>query len=313
MGRGEVAATGHFRLTPMTDGRGDTERGVVAPAGLDALIAERYAQGCCPAQIFGALTSGALGAEAAAPLGPQAAVAALQRALGAALSSRETDALLRGCPGPDFGRLPSAIDVPGRRVGVLMKIERPPIVLFDGLIDADECEEVMRLATPRLAPSTHNYDGRPLSESRDDGRTSESADLLRSERLEVCERLDRRVEALLNWPAEFSAKWQVLRYGVGAQFRPHYDCFGAQFGPWHPVFRAGGARCGTLIIFLATPRRGGATSFPQLSLEVPALRGNALYFGYPRPVRVLHSGTPVLEGEKWVMVKWFRLGPFARA
>lgn len=273
--------------------------------GVHESIAVRYAEGHCPAQIFAALTCDGLDSAAA--------VAALQHVLGNALAPREANALLRGSPGPGLEGAPSVIDVAGREVNVLMNLAKPRIMLFGNLIDDDECDEVMRIAEPRLKRSTHNYDGGKVTESLDDGRTSYGADLLRHERIAVCDRLDERVQALLNWPIDFSAKWQVLRYGVGGEFKPHYDCFHDSFGPWHPVLRGGGHRCGTLLVYLKTPARGGATVFPELSLEVPAHRGSAVYFDYPKPVRVLHGGSPVLEGEKWVMVKWFRQGPFNRA
>jgi prolyl 4-hydroxylase len=268
-------------------------------------IAERHAEGHCPAQIFAGLTADGLD--------PAAAVEALQQVLGTALPQGEADALRRGCPGAHLDGPAPAVAVQGRDVKILMKLDKPRIVLFDGLIGDDECDEVMRIAQPRLKRSTYNHDGGQVTESLDDARTSWGADLPRHERIPVCERLDERVQALLDWPADFSAKWQVLRYGVGGEFKPHYDCFHDSFGPWHPVLRGGGHRCGTLIVYLQTPSRGGSTVFPELSLEVPAHRGRALYFAYPKPVRVLHGGAPVLEGEKWAMVKWFRQGPVRRA
>jgi prolyl 4-hydroxylase len=269
-------------------------------------IAERYAEGHCPAQIFAALTGEGLDTEPA--------VAALQHVLGAALTPREVDALLRGSPGPDLEGAPSAIDVMGREVRVVMNLRKPRVMLFDRLLDDAECYEIMRIARPRLQRSTQNYDGsKAITENVDDARTSESANLLRHERIAVCDLLDARVQALLNWPIDFAGGWQVLRYGVGGQFKPHYDCFHDNLGPWHPAMRRGGHRCATLIVYLQSPTRGGSTVLPELSLEVPAQRGSALFFAYPKPVRVLHGGSPVLEGEKWAMVKWFRQGPFDRA
>jgi prolyl 4-hydroxylase len=64
-------------------------------------------------------------------------------------------------------------------------------------------------------------------------------------------------------------------------------------------------------MYLNTPRRGGATVFPETRLEVAAQRGNAVFFSYDRPhpmTRTLHGGAPVLEGEKWVATKWLREG-----
>ena len=269
---------------------------VARPPQLETIhqsIAERYAEGHCPAQIFAALTGEGLDTESA--------IAALQHVLGAALAPREVDAFLRGSPGPDLDGARSAIDVMGREVRVLMNLRQPRVMLFDRLLDDAECSELMRIARPRL------------QQTADDARTTQSANLLRHERIAVCDLLDARVQALLNWPIDFAGGWKVLRYGVGGQFKPHYDCFHDSLGPWHPVMRRGGHRCATLIVYLQSPIRGGTTILPDLSLDVPAQRGSALFFAYPKPARVLHGGSPVLEGEKWAMVKWFRQGPFDRA
>ena len=62
-------------------------------------------------------------------------------------------------------------------------------------------------------------------------------------------------------------------------------------------------------MYLNTPEGGGATTFPDVGLEVSPVRGNAVFFSYDRPhisTRTLHGGTPVIEGAKWVATKWLR-------
>ncbi len=49
--------------------------------------------------------------------------------------------------------------------------------------------------------------------------------------------------------------------------------------------------------------------FPDVGLEVAAIRGNAVFFAYDRPQpvsRTLHGGTPVTAGEKWICTRWMR-------
>jgi prolyl 4-hydroxylase len=70
---------------------------------------------------------------------------------------------------------------------------------------------------------------------------------------------------------------------------------------------------GTLVMYLNTPARGGATTFPDAGLEVAPVRGSGVFFSYDRPhpsTRTLHGGAPVLAGEKWVATKWLREGVF---
>ena len=58
---------------------------------------------------------------------------------------------------------------------------------------------------------------------------------------------------------------------------------------------------------------GGATVFPDIGLEVAAIRGHACFFSYDRPdpvTRTLHGGTPVTAGEKWIATRWMRESPY---
>ena len=102
---------------------------------------------------------------------------------------------------------------------------------------------------------------------------------------------------------------QVLHYRPGAEYRPHHDYFDPKHGGTAAVLARGGQRVGTLVMYLNTPARGGATTFPDVALEVAAIKGNAVFFSYDRAhasTRTLHGGGPVVEGEKWVATKWLR-------
>jgi prolyl 4-hydroxylase len=126
------------------------------------------------------------------------------------------------------------------------------------------------------------------------------------------QRIESRIAALLDWPVENGEGLQVLRYGVGAQYKPHYD----YFDPVHPgvrsILKRGGQRVASVVMYLNTPPSGGATIFPDARFEVGAIKGNAVFFSYDRPhpmTRSLHGGAPVTQGEKWVATKWLREGP----
>jgi prolyl 4-hydroxylase len=266
-------------------------------------IAERRGEDYCAAQIFNAIQSSGWSREAAA--------AAMQHVMGDVVTQREIDALICGFPWPDLSQSSSVITVHGHEVQVLMDMRNPRIVLFGNLLTDEECDQFIRLAEPRMQRSKASRDGVSKPDAVHEGRTSYSANLWRGEH-EVVNRVDERVHALLNWPVEFSEDWQVMRYDKGAQFVPHFDCFSPDVGPWHPWLRRGGHRCGTLLIYLKTPQRGGSTAFPDVPMDVRAHKGSAVYFAYPRSdslARTKHAGAPVMEGEKWAVVKWFRQGP----
>ena len=169
----------------------------------------------------------------------------------------------------------------------------------------------MEIAASRMERSTvvanDAADGNAVSEIR----TSFGTFLRRGE-FDVCNRVDARVQALVNWPVDFTEDLQVLRYDKGAEYKPHHDYFDSAAGPWTANLRRGGQRVGSMIIYLNTPERGGGTVFPDVPMDVYARKGSAVLFTYPvadPSSRSLHGGTPVIEGQKWAAVKWFRQGP----
>jgi prolyl 4-hydroxylase len=106
---------------------------------------------------------------------------------------------------------------------------------------------------------------------------------------------------------------QILHYGVGAEYQPHYDYFSPEDPGTAALLQHGGQRVATLITYLNTPDAGGATVFPDIGLEVAPLRGHAVFFSYDRPQpasRTLHGGTPVTAGEKWIATRWMREGVY---
>ena len=122
--------------------------------------------------------------------------------------------------------------------------------------------------------------------------------------------IEQLIAKLLNWPIENGEGLQVLKYGVGQEYRPHNDYFSSATTTY---MDHGGQRVGTFIMYLNTPKRGGSTVFLDSGLEVTPQAGSALFFSYgsaDATSKTLHAGTPVLEGEKWIATKWLRRGRF---
>ena len=198
-----------------------------------------------------------------------------------------------------------------REVGVLINLLAPRIVVFSNLISSEECDALIELAARRLARSETVQTDTGSSEVNN-ARTSQGMFFERGEH-PVVARVEARMAALLDWPVENGEGLQVLRYGPGAQYKPHFD----YFDPAHPgtptLLTRGGQRVASLVCYLNTPALGGATVFPDLQLDVTPVRGNAVFFSYDRPhpiTKTLHGGAPVVEGEKWVATKWLREGRF---
>jgi prolyl 4-hydroxylase len=214
-------------------------------------------------------------------------------------------------PEPDLSTGGNAIVIDGHPVQVALTMRNPRVVVFHHLLTDEECEALIEQARPRLARSeTIEYatGGNEVNAAR----TSQGMFFSRGESPLVA-RIEARIAALVRWPVNRGEGIQILRYGPGAEYRPHFDYFDPAMPGTAAVLRRGGQRVGTLVMYLRAPERGGSTVFPDVALDVAPVRGSGVFFSYDRPhagTRTLHGGSPVLEGEKWVATKWLREGEF---
>ncbi|MGI4778442.1 MAG: 2OG-Fe(II) oxygenase [Janthinobacterium lividum] len=210
-------------------------------------------------------------------------------------------------PGPDLVSSPLYLDGGDRRVHVLHTMKHPRVVVFGDLLSDDECAALVASAGRRLARSL-TVETKTGGETLNVDRTSDGMFFERGEN-ELVACIERRIAALLRWPVEFGEGLQVLRYGPGAEYKPHYDYFDPAEPGTPSILQRGGQRVATLVMYLQEPEQGGATTFPDVGLEVAPKRGTGVFFSYDRPdpaTRSLHGGAPVLAGEKWVATKWLR-------
>jgi prolyl 4-hydroxylase len=210
-------------------------------------------------------------------------------------------------PDPDLDESPLYLDAGDRQVCVLQSMYNPRVVVFGGLLSDEECDALIELAKPRLARSL-TVETKTGGEEINADRTSNGMFFQRGEN-ELVRRIEARIARLVNWPEENGEGLQVLQYGPGTEYKPHYDYFDPAEPGTPTILKRGGQRVGTLVMYLAEPDKGGGTTFPDVHLEVAPKRGNAVFFSYERPhpsTRTLHGGAPVLAGEKWIATKWLR-------
>ena len=214
-------------------------------------------------------------------------------------------------PEPALTGQPNALWAVDREVRIVMAMSHPRVIVFGGLLSAEECDGLVDLSRPRLARS-ETVDNATGGSEVNEARTSRGMFFERGE-TPLIARIEARIAALVNWPVDHGEGLQILHYGPGAEYRPHHDYFDPAQPGTPTILQRGGQRVGTLVMYLNTPDRGGATVFPDVGLDVAPVKGNAVFFSYDRPhamTRTLHGGAPVLEGEKWVATKWLRQGVF---
>lgn len=256
-------------------------------------IAEQSALGHAPEALLSSMLASGWSA-------PSAERALSEVLLGLAIESKQATSL----PAPV--RVPD-LCASGGGVQVIASMHNPRIVVLSGLLSHDECDELVALARHRMARS-ETLELATGSGAIHESRTSQGMFFDREEN-PLCSRIERRIADLFDWPLDHGEGLQVLHYGPGAEYKPHYDYFDPAQPGTVPVLKRGGQRVASVVMYLNTPRKGGGTVFPDVQFEVAPVKGNAVFFSYDRPdpiTRSLHGGSPVIEGEKWVATKWLR-------
>ena len=195
-----------------------------------------------------------------------------------------------------------------REVKVALSMDKPALRVLDGLLTGEECDELIALATPRLARAlTVNATG---GQQVDHRRTSVGM-FFKPGELPLVAQLEQRIAALFDIPVSHGEGLQILHYLPGQEYQPHYDWFDPDHPGYATVTARGGQRIASVVMYLNTPEAGGGTAFPEVGLTVTALRGSAVYFAYEGcDASSLHAGLPVLRGEKWIATKWLREKPY---
>ncbi|MEY2953161.1 MAG: hypothetical protein RLZZ401_1248 [Pseudomonadota bacterium] len=199
------------------------------------------------------------------------------------------------------------LDAGDRQVHVLTVMRQPRVVVLGNLLSDEECDALIERARPKMARSL-TVSTQTGGEEVNADRTSQGMFFQRNEN-PLVGAIEARIARLLQWPVENGEGLQILQYGPGAEYKPHYDYFDPQEPGTPTILTRGGQRVGTLVMYLSEPVQGGATIFPDVGLSVAPKRGNAVFFSYDKAhpsTKTLHGGAPVIEGQKWIATKWLR-------
>ncbi len=197
---------------------------------------------------------------------------------------------------------------------VIATLERPRVAVMRDVLSAEECDRLMHEAEATMTRS-EVITADNAGTTPDKTRTS-CGMYFEPGRLPLADAVQRRMMAMMDMPIDHGEPLQVLRYGPGDVYQPHFDFFESD-GADHVDSTVGlyGQRVATMICYLADVAEGGATCFPEVGLEVRPRRGMAVYFTYVDADGAvdrtsLHGGAPVITGEKWILTQWCRSRPY---
>lgn len=203
----------------------------------------------------------------------------------------------------------NSVQTRDRVISVAMRVEQPDVVLLRSVLSIAECEELIRRSQVKLKQST-TVD-RSTGENKVIADRSSRGTYFMLEEDDLISDIDRRLSDLTNWPIERTEGIQILNYGLGGEYKPHFDYFPPDDSGSSVHMAQGGQRIATIVMYLNDVEEGGETIFPKVHLSITPHRGDAVYFGYcdksghVDPL-TLHGGAPVRRGEKWIATKWLR-------
>lgn len=185
---------------------------------------------------------------------------------------------------------------------------QPPIFCVDNFLSDFECDFLIQHAQDSFGPAP--VVGKGAGEVSP-SRTSATCYLAREDLPGVL----RKVSCLTGKPVEHCELPQVGRYFPAQQYLQHYDAFDMSTEDGRRFAANGGQRSITVLIYLNTVERGGATRFPALNLDVQPVRGMALIF-FPATVdglmdkMALHAALPAID-TKYVSQVWIRQSTYS--
>lgn len=170
--------------------------------------------------------------------------------------------------------------------------EDPKII--KNFISYEDCEHVINISKGKMRPSAVG-DYSEVSEIR----VSESS--IPNNFDPIIEKIRFKCAKYTNTPFLLLEDTQVTHYNTGGYYRIHKD---EENGVYDYKRRF------TFIIALNDDYKGGYTEFPNINKRYKLNKGDALFFSPTSGIHKIasdlaeHSGTPVTEGEKWIINQW---------
>ena len=190
------------------------------------------------------------------------------------------------------------------------KIDNSLVELYtiDNFLNDFECQEVIKITKKYSKESTVvNYSSDRNTSNWRTSLTCHLNDI--NENKEIISKINQKICLTINIEDTFSEPIQAQYYQVGKQFKPHTDYFDP--GTNINDVELKGNRTWTFMIYLNDVKIGGETHFPIINKSIKPKRGMALIWnnndlnGKPN-YNTLHQGMPPIEGEKYIITKWFR-------
>tara|TARA_Y100000996_G_C22523657_1_gene643505 strand:- start:537 stop:1160 length:624 start_codon:yes stop_codon:yes gene_type:complete len=193
---------------------------------------------------------------------------------------------------------------------VTMYSADPVIYVVSDFLSDQECKSFIELGMGKMERA------RVISDSKDDQKidSTRTNDYLwiTHDANDLVHEVSKRFSVLVQMPINNAEQFQLVYYGPGNEYKPHYDAFDNKTPEGQNNWFPGGQRMVTALAYLNDVKQGGETDFPNVNVSVKPNKGDVVVFhncieGTTEiNPNSLHAGSPVIAGEKWAVNLWFR-------
>ncbi len=191
--------------------------------------------------------------------------------------------------------------------------ENYQVQIYRDFLTHEECDQIIEIAKRQGLEHSMVY-GADEDVVDDSSRISKQA-WLKDSSSRLIKSISDKVSKITGYPVSHQEDLQVVHYGVGGMFTPHYDPCVMEDNECKRMNGESGARVFTFLIYLNDEMEGGETLFPLLSEKIKPVKGSAILFKSTDDDGHLiknsqHGGAVVRSGEKWICNKWVRENPY---
>ena len=150
----------------------------------------------------------------------------------------------------------------------------PIVWIVDDFVADDERSHVAELGARNMDVAKVSRLGANATSAKRTG----SVGWVKHNETPIVRALVRRVGDLVGLPVTHAESLQVVHYGPTQEYRPHFDAWDIATPKGRQKTARGGNRIVTALMYLNDVDAGGATTFPELDLEVEAVPGRLCLF-----------------------------------
>ena len=176
----------------------------------------------------------------------------------------------------------------------------PIVYVVNNFLSDDECEAFVEMGKGKMERA------KVISDDESEFHASRTNDFcwLEHSASDVIHEVSKRFSVLVKMPINNAEQFQLVYYGPGNEYKPHFDAFDKTTKEGQNNWFPGGQRMVTALAYLNDVEEGGATDFPKINVSVKPNKGDVVVFhncieGTTEiNPQALHGGSPVVAGEK---------------